>query len=127
MKIKKSHDNIFTLTSEIKYEQIEFLQSANPEALSVKDKDGNEVFAVGVCTKGGGISTSQIVFNDKSTEGCARVSFAVNVPAEEQKNAVASTIAGIKDYLDKLEESVPKAYDEAKKKYEGILSSITED
>lgn len=127
MKLKKSHDNFFTLTSAIKYDQIEFLQKAKPDALVIKDGDGNELFGIGVSSQRGGMTSSQVVFNDKNAEGYARVTIMVVAPTDEQKKVLTERVVTISDYLAQLEASVPAAYAAAKEKYDGVLSSITDE
>lgn len=102
--------NALVLTSETKMEDIELLKKVNPDALKLKDKDGNEIFAIGAGTNGG-ISKNGVVFDGATRDDDAFATVTVTVPANVGNVAdwVAEKVMPVWASLEKVAEQVKAA------------------
>ena len=114
--------NTYALTSDITVGQIENLKQRNPDALKLKDKDGNDVFAIGYAEGKDSISEFGVTFGAKSRDGSGKAVLVGTIPAgvntnEDAKAYVEEKLHKATVHLKKLEETVPAAagkVDEAK-------------
>lgn len=97
----------FTVVSEIELETIKALKKFKPEALTLKDQDGNEVFAV---TQGaiGMVSKYGVVFTSVDANGFATVTLGLptGLSNEEKINHVKETVAEALVKLNTLEDQI---------------------
>lgn len=119
----------YSLTSELKVEDIVLLKKYNPDALSIKDEDGNTKFAIGYSEGKPSVSSFGITFGSKSFEG-GKASLTKSLPANMSdaataKDYVAEEFGAVVAYLKQLEESVPEAVKKIKDDKKAIVDSIT--
>ena len=103
--------NVLVLTSDIEYKGIELLKKVNPDALKLKDEDGNDIFSIGVGTNGG-INKNGVVFDGKTRDENAFATVSVSgVPAEKEKaeKFVADTVLPVWGNLEKVAAQVTDA------------------
>lgn len=103
--------NTLVLTSNIEYKGIELLKKVNPDALKLKDEDGNDIFSVGVGTNGG-INKNGVVFDGKTRDENEFATVSVSgVPAEKEKaeKFVADTVLPVWGNLEKVAVQVTDA------------------
>lgn len=106
--------NSYALTSDITVGQIESLKQRNPEALKIKDKDGNDVFAVSYAEGADSVSKFGITFGAMSRDGEGKAVLVGTIPAgvktnEEAKAYVEEKLHVASTYLKTLEAAVPTA------------------
>lgn len=103
--------NTLVLTSNIEYKGIELLKKVNPDALKLKDEDGNDIFSVGVGTNGG-INKNGVVFDGKTRDENEFATVSVTgVPAEKEKaeKFVSETVLPVWGNLEKVAAQVSEA------------------
>lgn len=103
--------NTLVLTSNIEYKGIELLKKVNPEALKLKDEDGNDIFSIGVGTNGG-INKNGVVFDGKTRDENEFATVSVTgVPAEKEKaeKFVSETVLPVWGNLEKVAAQVSNA------------------
>lgn len=120
----------YALVSDIKVEDIVLLKKYNPEALKIKDKDGNEQFAIGYNEGHPSVAPFGVTFGAKNlADGKATIT--KTLPAfdstEKAKEYVAEEFGAVVAYLKQLEATVPdeakKVRDERKALIDGITVS----
>lgn len=122
--------NTYALTSAIKVGYIELLKKRNPAALKIKDKDGNDVFAVSYAEGKDSVSAYGITFGAKARDDSGAAVLTGTIPAtvktnEEAKAYVEEVLHAASVYLAKLEESVPAAAAKIAEDMATLMSAIT--
>lgn len=118
------------LTSSLKVEDIGVLTKYAPDALRVKDEEGNDVFAVAYNEGSPSINNKGIVFSGASLTGEGYATLTVPVDTEGTtgveaiKDAVADMIAIPAKYLAKIEEAAPAVLADVAEKRAQLKNSI---
>lgn len=119
----------YTLNSELTVDDITLLKKYNPDALSIKDGDGNTVFGVGYSEGNPSIAPFGVTFGMKSFEG-NKASITETIPptldtVEKAKEYVAEKFGGVVAYLEALEETIPVAAQAIRDTRQALIDSIT--
>ena len=95
----------FDLISTLSLDDIKLLEKQNPDALAIKDKDGDIQFVVKTGNELGSISQYGIVFANKTRDGKAVLTYTLdtNKPADEQLNEIFDRVGAAKAKLDEIE------------------------
>ena len=122
--------NTYALTSAIKVGDIELLKKRNPAALKIKDKDGNDVFAVFYAEGKDSVSAYGITFGAKARDNLGAAVLTGTIPAtaktnEEAKAYVEEVLHAASVYLKALEGSVPAAAAKIAEDKATLMSAIT--
>lgn len=119
----------YSLTSELKVEDIALLKKYNPDALTIKDEEDNVKFAVGYSEGKPSIASFGVTFGSKSfTDGKATITETLPSTldnADKAKEYIAEKFGAVIAYLKKLEESVPAAAAAIKEQKKALIDSIT--
>lgn len=120
----------YALTSTIKVDEIELLKKYNPDALSVKDKDGNVKFKVSYSEGKGSITPYGVTFGGKGrgeSDGCATVTgtLPAGLSTDEAKKYVVELVGGVVAYLEQLEKDVTKAAEAVSTQRKKLIDGIT--
>ena len=122
--------NTYALTSTIKVEDIELLKKRDPAALKIKDKDGNDVFAISYAEGKDNVSAYGITFGAKARDNSGAAVLTGTVPAsaktnEEAKAYVEELLHSAFVQLAKLEESVPAAARKIAEEKAALMNNIS--
>lgn len=128
MKITINAD-AYAITSDLKVADIELLKKYDPDALKVKDEDGNEKFAVSYQEGKACIAPFGVTFGGVSRDGEGKATITGAIPSEAKttdaaKNYIAEKIGGVIAYLRDLEESVPAAAEAVRANRQSIIDAI---
>lgn len=95
----------FDLISALSLDDIKLLEKQNPDALAIKDKDGDIQFVVKTGGTTGSISQYGIVFANKTRDGKAVLTYTLNTnkTADEQLNEIFDRVGAAKAKLDEIE------------------------
>lgn len=121
----------YALTSAIKVSDIELLKKYNPDALTVKDKDGKQtVFGVSYSEGKANVAAFGVTFGGKTRDENGYATITGVIPtgfasAEAAKDFVAETFGGVVAYLEQLEKSVPNAAEAVATERKKLVDSIT--
>ena len=125
MKIKISGD-AFVLTSTIKEEEMALLKKNKPDALKIKDEDGNDVFCVGYNTGRPSISAFGITFGGTTRDENKNLTLTCPIPAGtvSAKEYVADIVNGVKANVEKIEKKVATDYTKVSEARKKLLDEI---
>lgn len=120
----------YALTSKITVKQIELLKKYNPEALQIKDKDGNVEFAVSFVEGKPSVEKFGVTFGGATRDEHGYATITGIIPAnvkttDAAKEFVAEKFGAIEAYLTKLEETIPTAAGKVAEARKKIVDSIT--
>ena len=117
------------ITSTIKLEDYKKVKANRPEALKLKDDDGNTFFAVGVSEGIGAINEWSIEFSGETHDEHKYATLTCNIDGggtvEEIKNDVAEDIGVALINLAKIEEMIPGVLAEIKAERDKVLECIS--
>ncbi len=104
----------YALTSSLKVKEIELCKKYNPDALKIKDADGNDKFGISYNEGKPNVSANGVTFGGTSRDENGYATITGTIPstaktAEAAKEYVAETFGAVVANLKALEESVPKA------------------
>ena len=118
--------NALVLTSDIKAEGIALIKKVNPNALTLKDKDGNDVFSVGYGANGG-VNKNGVTFNGKTRDEDEFATLTLSVPADtkDAEKFVADTILPVWENLTKVGAQIVEAT-EAYTEQKAALLEVTD-
>ena len=121
--------NSYALTSDITVGQIESLKSRNPDALKIKDENGNDVFAVSYAEGKDCITAFGVTFGAKSRDGSNKAVVVGTIPSGIETNEAAKAYVEEKlhkatEYLKTLEETVPAAATKVAEAKNSLMSVI---
>lgn len=116
--------NAVVISSGISYSELALLQKVNPEALILRDKDGEPIFRVAVDTgtDGGNINPYGIEFRKTGDDDATVTEFTPNV--EDFKESILDKLGAALGNLLKIEEAAPAAIAEAKEARDKIAANI---
>ena len=120
----------YALTSAIKVSDIALLKKYNPDALTIKDKDGQTVFGVSYSEGKPNVASFGVTFGGKTRDENGYATITGTIPtgfasAEAAKDFVADTFGGVVAYLEQLEKSVPEAAKAVADKRKKLVDGIT--
>ena len=103
------------------------MKQGTPDALKIKDADGNVTFAISYNEGCPSFGPKGIAFSGKSGE-TGNATFTGMIPAgtENKKEYVADLLCGIVANVEQLEKDVPAAAKKQAEAREKLLASITE-
>ena len=118
--------NATVIKSAISYSELALLQKVNPEAMTLRDKDGDPIFrvAVGKGSDGGSINSVGIEFRPTGNDEATVTEFAPT--AENFKEEILDKFGAALGNLLKIEESAPAAIEAAKEARDKIAENIEE-
>lgn len=114
-------DNVFVVTSSLTNEMVTKLSKHAPEALAIYDEDKNEVFKIGVGTRGS-ISRYGIEFNGTTKAG--KICLVVN--EKLTKEEIAEKYGSVLVDLKAVEENATNAFTSVSADLAEIASTIEE-
>lgn len=129
MKITITAD-AYALTSDLAVKDIELLKKYNPDALKIKDEEGNEKFAVSYSEGKPSIAAFGVTFGGKTRDEAGKATITGTIPsdvrtAESAKEFVAEKFGAVVVYLKQLEASVPEAAKKIADERKALVDSIT--
>jgi len=131
MKKVKIFGNAFVITSNLSAADIELCKKHNPDALTLKDKDGKTYFSVSYNEGNPFIAKfanggSGITFDGKTRNAEAKATFTGKIPAGTTNVAqyVATEIAGVASRLEEIEELVKAAAEKITADNKKLLDKI---
>ncbi len=119
----------YALVSDIKVDDIVLLQKSNPDALKIKDKDGNDQFAISYNEGKPSVAPFGVTFGAKNlTDGKATIT--KTLPAkfdstEKAKEYVAEEFGAVVANLKQLESTVPEAAKKVRDEKKALIDGIT--
>lgn len=118
------------ITSEVKLDDWKSVQKYRGEALKLKEKDedGNkkEVFRVMVDESGmGSVSNFGLCWGAADASGKATVTKLIPDNVEDVESYIVDTFGSVVMNVNKIEEAIPGAIEDAAKEREAILESVT--
>lgn len=121
-------DNAVVITSTVKTEDWEKTAKFCPEALVLKDEDGNPIFKVGVGT--GNANEYGVSFNGTARDGSGLATLTMGIcgeakTAEEVKEYLAEEYGTILVRLKEIEVGIPEVIRKADAQKAAILADIT--
>lgn len=120
----------YALTSSVKVADIELLKKYNPDALTIKDKEGKQaVFAVSYSEGKPNVASFGVTFGGKTRDENGYATITGTLPsnlqtAEAAKDFVAEKFGGVIAYLEKLESTIAVAAKEVSDSRKKIVDSI---
>ena len=117
----------FDLISALSLDDIKLLEKQNPDALAIKDKDGDIQFVVKTGGAMGSISQYGIVFANKTRDGKAVLTYTLdtNKPADEQLNEIFDRVGAAKAKLDEIEATAATAVQNEKDRKAAFIRELT--
>ena len=97
-------ENVVVLTSALKAEDIELLKKCKPDALKLKNEDGNEVFGISYDKKGG-FNKYGLTFDRVNDNGFASYNFECEGKRDEIVKSISETIGSIAGYVAQIEKT----------------------
>lgn len=123
--------DVVVLQSEKKYSDYELVKKYKPEALIVRNEDGDAVFAVSVKENGGEITPYSVVFDSKTRdgEGHAVISIPVaNIPrdldADKTKEFICDRFYSIISNIEKVEAKISSVIEEITNERSTLMNNI---
>lgn len=118
--------NAVVLKSTMKREDIALIEKYRPEALIVKDEDGNPEFAIGITERSAGhVNKNGVTFGPATTaDGNATVTILFD-PDADVTAAIEDQMGSAILKLGKLEEKLPEIIEEIKTEQEQVRACIT--
>lgn len=119
----------FVLTSTLKKADIELVKKYAPDALKIKDKDGNDVFGMSYCADKHGVSKVGVTFGGVNKDGFAIVvgDLPANLPENQKPGEYVADIVGAAiQNINVLEEAIPAVVTDIKTQRAELIGSITE-
>ena len=117
------------ITSTQKLEDLKMILKYRPEALVLKDEDGDEYFRVGVSDNSGIIGTYGAEFGGETHDADKKATITLMIDGsgtpEEIKADIAEDIGLVLLNIEKVEEKIPEVLNEIKAERDRILEHIT--
>lgn len=120
----------YTLTSSVKTADINLLKKYNPDALTIKDAEGNVKFAIGYNEGKSSVAPFGVTFGATDvTTGAAMVKGELPASADTAEKCgeyVADIVGKALAYVNILEETIPAAVADVTTARSALIGSITE-
>ena len=117
----------YVLTSTIKKADLELVKKYRPEALKIKDSDGNDIFGMSYSAGKPCISKIGVTFGSANADGFAIVTGDIPEKLPEGVNAgeyVADVVGAALNYINVLEADIPAVVEVIKTERAALLESI---
>ena len=129
MKITLHRDVLkYVLTSTIKKEDLELVKKYRPDALKIKDNDGNDIFGMSYVAGRPCISKNGITFGAANGDGFAIVTGDIpeKLPdgASNQGEYVADIVGAALTHVNTLESKIPEVVTAIKTERAALIGSI---
>ena len=119
----------YVLTSTIKKENLELVKKYRPDALKIKDSDGNDIFGMSYVAGKSCISKNGVTFGGVNTDGYAIVTGDIPEKLPEgTPNAgeyVADVVGAALAHVNELESSLPAVVTAIKEQRATLINGIT--
>lgn len=119
--------NVFAITSGFKYDELKRVQRFRPEALELKDADGDTLFQISVACSGG-FGNGCVVFDCKTPDEQALACVTADLPripeGKDVREYLADEVGGILANVNKIEQTLPGVLEEINAEHEAALASI---
>ena len=117
----------FVLTSTLKTEDIELVKKYRPDALKIKNSDGDEVFGLAYVEGKPSVAQFGITFGATNADGFAIVTG--DIPATELKNGkggdyVADVVGAALPHINAMEAQLPEVVASIKSERAALIGSI---
>lgn len=123
--------DVVVLQSEKKYSDYELVAKYKPEALIVRNEDGDAEFAVSVRENAGEISPYSVVFDSKTRdpEGYALISIPVtgiprDLEASKTKELICDRFYSTVSNVEKIEAKISSVIEEIARERNALINSI---
>ena len=117
----------YALTSTLTVEQIQLVEKYRPDALTIKDSEGNPVFAMNYKEGKPSVSKFGITFGSASTEGkLAQVTGDLDkVPADQKAGEyIADLVGAALEHINHLEATLPSVAAEIASARSALIAGI---
>ena len=119
--------NVFAITSGVKLDDLKRIKRFRPEALELKDGDGDPVFAIGIGCRGG-FQDECVVFDCATADGQGLACVTADLPkipeGKDVRDFLADEVGGILAKLNKLEVTLPGVIAEINAEHEAARPAI---
>jgi hypothetical protein len=102
----------------------EAVKKGNPSALKITEEK-TELFYIGYSQNGGAINSFGIIFNGTSEDGSLSVTIGIPADITDKKEFLVQKLLPVKDYLEKLEETVPEIAAKLRREKAALIAKIT--
>lgn len=116
------------LTSTLKVEEIKLLRKYKPDALKIKNENGDDLFAIAYKEGCSSITPKGVTFGGASRDGNEFATFTANISVaegEDIKEVVADLIGVPAGYVSQIESAAVNALHEVRAARAELLNSIT--
>lgn len=119
--------NVFVVTSDFTLEDLKRVERFRPDALTLKDEEGDPTFIVKAgCS--GGIMSGAVIFAESTRDGRKAACVTCKLPEipenKDVRDVLADEIGGIITNLSKIEEALPAVLDEINAEHAAIAEAI---
>ena len=130
MKITLHNDVLkYVLTSTLKKEDLDLVKKYRPDALKIKDGDGNDIFGMSYVAGKPCVSKNGITFGAANSDGFAIVvgDIPEKLPSENANAGeyVADIVGAALTHINALEKSIPEVVTAIKQERTALIGSIT--
>lgn len=116
----------YALTSELTVKDIMLCKKYNPDALVIRDEDGNDKFALSYNEGKPSVTKFGVTFGGKDKDGKATITEIIPQGTENAKEFIADRFGAIVPYLKELEKSIPTAVKKITDDKQSLMDSIVE-
>ena len=114
----------FSVTSTLKKSDIELVKKSNPNALLIKDEDGNDIFGVSYVPGKSSIGARGVTFGEVNDGGYLLVVGDIPEKVENFTEYVADVVGGAVEHLQAIEAKVPAIVAEITETRNTLVNSI---
>lgn len=119
----------YVLTSTLKKDDLDLVKKYAPDALKIKDKDGNDVFGMSYCENRSSVSKIGVTFGGVNKDGCVIVvgDIPADLPAGTKPGEyVADVVGAALENINALEAKLPEVVTGIRAQRAELIGSITE-
>lgn len=119
----------YVLTSALKKEDLDLVKKYAPDALKIKDQDGNDIFGMSYCEDRSSVSKIGVTFGGVNKEGCVIVvgDLPATLPAGVKPGEyVADVVGAAIANITALEEKLPGVVKNIREQRAALIGTITE-
>lgn len=125
MKIKIIPDTgKYVINTNIAKEDFDLLKKYNPDALKIKDEEGNDVFAIGYTEGKSNAASFGVTFGGVDRNGCLVANFDIPAGEDHLQEYVADAIGSVITNLAAIERSIPTTAATVKTNRADLIASI---
>lgn len=117
----------FVITSEVKLEDIKTLEKFNPEALVLKDEEGEPTFAIGTTEGAGNLTIYGATFSGEARDGSGKATITMDISEVEGdvKEQIIDIFGASLTKLKEIEKKIPEAISKVAAERAAISADIT--